>query len=161
MADDASNMEGSNIMILPITLVAAGGAGLINIWLGIRIGQVRTREKISIGDGGNESLIRRMRAQANFVEFTPFVLVLIGLVELARGPSTWLWAVAILYLLGRIAHALGMDGLTGARPVGVLVSMLTTLGLGIYAMVIAFTSDGEISQPTPADEAQMEAVPQG
>jgi uncharacterized protein len=148
-------------MILPITLFAAAGAALVNTWLGIRIGQTRTREKISIGDGGNDALIRRMRAQANFVEFTPFVLILIGLVELARGQSTWLWALAGLYLVARVLHAIGMDGWQPGRMAGVLVSMLTTVGLGIYALVIAFTSDGEISQPTPADAAQTETVPQG
>ncbi len=148
-------------MILPITLVAAAGAALVNIWLGVRIGQTRTREKISIGDGGNDALIRRMRAQANFVEFTPFVLILVGLVEFARGQSMWLWGVVILYLIARVLHALGMDGWQPGRMAGVLVSMLTTLGLAIYALVIAFGSNGEISQPIPADEAQTETVPQG
>jgi hypothetical protein len=51
-------------MILPIALTAAAAAAIVNLWLGIRIGQVRTREKISIGDGGNEALIRRMLALA-------------------------------------------------------------------------------------------------
>lgn len=147
-------------MILPISLTAAGIAALINIWLGIRIGQVRTREKISVGDGGNDALIRRMRAQANFIEFTPIVLVLVAVVELARGQSTWLWAVAIVYLLGRIAHALGMEKDSKLRSGGILTTMLITLGLGIYAIVVAHTSTGEVSTPS-ADEPTMETVPQG
>lgn len=77
-------------MILPISLTTAGAAALLNLWLAIRIGQVRTREKISVGDGGNEALMRRMRAQSNFVEFTPFVLILIALLELGTGTTTWL-----------------------------------------------------------------------
>jgi uncharacterized protein len=124
-------------MILPITLTAAGGAAIINLWLAIRIGQVRTSEKISIGDGGNPKLIARMRAQSNFVEFTPFVLILVGLVEAARGPSNWLWAVAGIYLIARIAHAFGMDGVKGGRPVGIMATMLIMLGLAIYAIIIA------------------------
>ena len=70
-------------MILPITLTIAGAAALLNIWLGPRVGQMRLAHKVSIGDGGNEALIARMRAQANFVEYTPFVLILLGLIELA------------------------------------------------------------------------------
>jgi len=124
---------------LPITLVAAGGAAIINIWLGVRIGQVRVKAKISIGDGGDLGLITRMRAQANFIEFTPIVLILIGAIELTQGSPIWLWAIASLYLLGRIGHALGMDGLPAGRMVGTLISMLTMLGLGIYAIVIPFT----------------------
>ena len=37
-------------MILPITLTIAGAAALINIWLMIRVGQVRTSEEVSVGD---------------------------------------------------------------------------------------------------------------
>jgi uncharacterized protein len=153
-------MEGTNIVILPTTLTAAGIAAIINMWLGIRIGQVRTREKISIGDGGNEALIRRMRAQANFVEFTPFVLILIAGIELAKGPSTWLWIVAGLYMLARVAHAIGMDGNGKARGAGIMITMLTMLGLGIYAIAIPHLAAGEISAPA-AGEPAVEAVPQG
>ena len=68
-------------MILPTTLCFAAAAVLVNFWLGMRCGQVRHSEKISIGDGGNEKLIRRMRAQANFVENVPLALILIWLVR--------------------------------------------------------------------------------
>jgi uncharacterized membrane protein YecN with MAPEG domain len=126
-------------MILQTTLCAAAAAALINIWLSIRCGQVRTSEKISIGDGGNEKLIARMRAHSNFVENTPFVLVLIAAIELARGGSMVLSAVAAAFMLGRVAHGLGMDG--GAfgkgRMVGTLITMLTLLGLGIWAVMTA------------------------
>ena len=150
------------MLILPITLTAAGCAALINLWLGIRIGQMRTKEKISIGDGGNDNLIRRMRAQANFIEYTPIVLVLLGLVESASGTSHWLWAVAILYLVGRILHPLGMDadGFGKGRMIGTLTSMLTTLGLGIYAIVLAFTAHPEVTAPM-ADDPAVSEVPQG
>jgi uncharacterized protein len=147
-------------MILPTTLTAAGIAALINMWLGVRIGQTRTREKISVGDGGNDALIRRMRAQANFIEYTPIVLVLLAAVELAKGPSTWLWIVAGVYMLARVAHAIGMDGNSKARGGGILITMLTMVGLGIYAIAIPHLAAGQISAPA-ADEPAMEAVPQG
>ena len=50
-----------------------------------------------------------MRAQANFIEYTPFVLILIGLIELAEGSQLWLWIVGVVYILARIAHGFGMD----------------------------------------------------
>jgi uncharacterized membrane protein YecN with MAPEG domain len=79
-----------------------------------------------------------MRAHANFAEYTPFVLILIGLVELAAGTSIWLWAVGAIYLLARIAHAFGMDraGRNPLRGIGILVTMLTLAGLGLYAVAI-------------------------
>lgn len=142
-------------MILPISLTAAAAAAFINLWLGIRIGQVRTSEKISIGDGGNEKVIRRMRAQANFVEFTPFVLILIALIELAAGTSTWLWAVMAVYMVARIAHAFGMDGMAKARPIGIMLTLLIMTGLAGYAVYVAHSSDGKITSPAT------EAVPAG
>ncbi len=53
--------------VLPVTLAAAAAAAVLNIWLGIRIGSLRTALNISVGDGGNEVLQRRMRAQLNYV----------------------------------------------------------------------------------------------
>jgi len=54
----------------------------------IRVGQVRTSEKISVGDGGNEKAIRRMRAHSNYVETASFVLILIGLIEMTSKGET-------------------------------------------------------------------------
>ena len=82
--------------ILPITLTIAGAAAIVNIWLAIRIVMVRLKAKVLIGDGGNALLTARMRAQLNYVEYTPLVLILIGLIELAKGTQTWLWAAGIL-----------------------------------------------------------------
>ncbi|MFM9935762.1 MAG: MAPEG family protein [Novosphingobium sp.] len=126
-------------MILPITLCSAAAAALINAWLAIRCGQVRTAEKILMGDGGNDTLIARMRAQANFVENTPFVLALIAALELALGGSTALAAVAGVYMIGRVLHALGMEGGTFAkgRMVGTMITLLTLLGLSIWAILTA------------------------
>ncbi len=135
-------------MILPIALTAAGLAAIINIWLAIRCGQVRTSQKISIGDGGNDALIRRMRAHSNFVEFTPFVLILIALIEYSQGTSTWLWIVMGVYMLGRVAHGVGMDGGDGiaakGRELGIILTMLILVGLGGYAIAIPHISGPDI-----------------
>jgi uncharacterized protein len=158
-------MGGIIKMILPITLTAAGLAALINIWLSIRVGQVRTREKVFTGDGGNDSVIRRMRAHSNFIENAPFVLALILAIELSKGPGTpgWLWWVMVVFMVGRVAHGLGMDGgvFGKGRMVGTLITMLTLLGLGLYALAIPYLADGQITAPTPTELQGAEAVPQG
>lgn len=139
-------------MVLPITLTLAGAAALINIWLGWRVGQVRTANKVAMGDDGNRAVIARMRAHANFVEYTPFVLILIALIELGDGTSLWLWAVGALYLLARIAHGFGMDvqppGRSRLRGVGILVTMLVLLGLGLYAIALPQLSGRVAEVPT-------------
>lgn len=128
-------------MSLSITLTIAAAAALINMWLMIRCGQARTSEKVSIGDGGNEFLIRRMRAHANFIESAPIVLVLIAALELTSGTSNWLWIVGIAFIIGRLLHALGMDGgaLGKGRTVGTILSMLTLLGLAVMALVTVYS----------------------
>jgi uncharacterized membrane protein YecN with MAPEG domain len=135
--------EGELMIILPVTLTAAGLAALLNIWIANRVGRVRGQEKVSIGDGGNARLIAAMRAHANYVEYTPFVLVLLGFIEVAvtdKGTNSpwWLWTVAILYLVGRVAHALGMtiDNPLKLRLIGTVVTLLTLLGLGVYAITL-------------------------
>lgn len=124
--------------VLPVSLSSAAAAAILSIWLMIRVGQVRMREKVSVGDGGNEKVIRRMRAHANFVESAPFVLALIAAIEWSGRGEPWLAYVAGAYFLGRIAHGVGMDGgaLRKGRMVGTLLTMLALLGLAIVAMLI-------------------------
>lgn len=125
-------------MILPITLSTAAAAALLNIWLTIRVGMVRRATGISVGDGGNEALIRRMRAQLNFVENAPVVLVMVGGIELARAGNPFLLGAAAIFILGRVAHGIGMDGgpLGFLRSVGTLTTMLTQLCLAVWAVSI-------------------------
>ena len=134
-------------MTLPITLTIAAGAALINIWLGTRISRLRLRHQVSVGDAGNPLIVNRMRAQANFVEYTPFFLILLAAVELAVGSPTWLWAVAILYIVGRLLHPFGLDrpAPNPLRMVGILLTWLVLAGLAIYALVLATTH-----RPKPA-----------
>ncbi len=123
-------------MLLSTTLCFAAAAALVNIWLAMRIGRLRGSAKVSVGDGGNEALIRRMRAQANFIEQTPITLVLVGLVELAGKGGTWLAAAAALFIIGRIAHAFGMDeGFKAGRGIGMLTAMLFQLVLIVVAVM--------------------------
>lgn len=126
-------------MTLPITLCLAAAAALINFWLALRCGRVRAKEKISIGAGGNDLLERRMRAQLNFAENTPWVLIMVAAIELAGKGGAWLPYVGGAYMLARVAHGLGMDGgsLEAGRGIGVMVTMLTQIGLAVVAILVA------------------------
>lgn len=145
------------MIILPISLTIAAGAALLNLWLSLRVGRVRTKENVFIGDGGSELVTRRMRAHSNFVENTAFVLILLALVELGLGSSIWLWAAGALYLVGRILHALGMDGMMWGRMAGTGITMLTQLGLAGLALFMVYatptgittTAIGETEVATP------------
>ncbi len=126
-------------MLLPVTLCTAAAMAILSIWLMARVGGVRNAKKIFVGDGGDDALTRRMRAHANFVESAPFVLALIAGVELAGKGGVWLPYVAGIYILARVGHAYGMEenGPGKARFVGTIITLLTLLGMGIYAALIA------------------------
>ncbi|WP_067738896.1 MAPEG family protein [Novosphingobium naphthalenivorans] len=126
-------------MILQTTLSLAAAAAVMNVWLAFRAGKLRYNAKILHGDGGNPLLMQRMRAQANFVENTPFVLFLVAAIEMTGKGGTWLAIVGSVYLLARISHAFGMDrdDTNPLRAVGFLVTTLTLLGLSTIAVMIA------------------------
>ena len=138
-------------MYLPITLTLAAAAALINLWLGMRVGQKRKEGKVSYGDGGYLPLVRRMRAQANFVEYTTFVVILVGLLELAWGSSMWLWGLAAAYVIGRLAHPFGMEaeGLGKGRMIGMMLTMLVTITLVVLAAVAAYQAGNIRVAPDP------------
>ena len=129
-------------MILQITLTIAGAAAILHVWLSLRVVRLRRPLKIGLGDGGNEVLLRRVRAHGNFTENTPLFLVLLAVVELAAGSNMLLWTAGILFILARLAHAFGMDR-PGGNPLrvgGAAVSWLTLLALGGYAILIGYQS---------------------
>lgn len=123
-------------MLLQTTLCLGAAALVINFWLTLRIGQLRTRLKISIGDGGNELLSRRMRAQLNFIEQVPVTLLVMGAVELAGKGGQWLAPLGAVFMLGRVAHAIGMDGkFRAGRPLGMMTAIVFQLVLVIAAVL--------------------------
>jgi uncharacterized membrane protein YecN with MAPEG domain len=111
-------------IILPASLATAAACGLINLWLAIRVGQMRRAHNVSVGDGGNMAVIARMRAHANFTEYAPIVLILLALLELARGTSPWVWGYGFAFVIARICHGVGMDTWKPGRTIGVALTML-------------------------------------
>jgi uncharacterized membrane protein YecN with MAPEG domain len=129
---------GEKNMLLTTSLCFAAAAVLVNFWLGMRIGKLRHAEKVSVGDGGKENIMRRMRAQANFMEQTPLTVALVALVELAGKGGQWLAPACAVFIIGRIAHAFGMDSDTSfkpGRPIGMLTAMLFQLVLIVVAVL--------------------------
>ena len=130
--------------MLPITLTISGAAALLNIWLGLRVSLLRRRHRVSVGHGNEPAIETRMRAHANFSEYTPIFLILLGLIEFSKGPQQWLWLVAILFVLGRILHAFGMDrsGANLLRVVGIASTWIGLLILAAYALALPYLEGG-------------------
>ena len=126
--------------MLPITLTIAAAAAVLHIWLAGRVSQLRRGFRISIGDGGNEALHRRIRAHGNYIENMPLVLILLALLELAGGDARILWGAAIIFIVARLLHAFGMDRTPPSklRMFGMMGSVLALLILAGYAVFLLY-----------------------
>lgn len=125
---------------LEVTTFTAAVCGLIYLVLSYRVSQVRMSEKIAMGDGGNADLIARMRTQANFGEYVPIILILMGLIEYATGYSVLLGIVSAVLIVGRLLHAVGM-GRPAPNPFrvsGTAGTWLILLVTSVWALILAF-----------------------
>jgi uncharacterized membrane protein YecN with MAPEG domain len=124
------------------TLITAGILGLLLLFLSAYVIAGRVKFKIDTGDGGNEAMRRRIRVQANFVEYVPVALILIMLVESGRIGPAWLpGALGATLVIARFWHAqglLGSSGVSAGRFMGtnltglvILVGALAALGRGV------------------------------
>lgn len=118
-------------MIFAVTPIYALPLALIFLILWFRVSAVRGKEKVSFGDGGNVELLRRVRQHGNFIEWTPFVLILMILAEGMGAPALYLHISGALLLIGRIVHPFGLTTVDHAahplRYVGNSTNLLATL----------------------------------
>ena len=105
-----------------------------------RVGQVRIRKNILLGDGGNDLVLSRMRAHANFTENAPLALIgLIGFAMLGASPIV-LHVFGAAFFIGRILHAMGMaKALKQGRLIGTLITLLTHFGQAGCLLFLIFT----------------------
>lgn len=127
-------------MPFPITSLYAGIAALLLVVLSLRVIRARYATRIEIGDGGDPGLIRRIRAQANFVEYVPVALIVIALAE-ANGAERWLLhALGAGLIVGRVAHGIGFVATAGpgaGRAIGMLLTYLVLVAGGLVAITQA------------------------
>ena len=83
---------------------------LVAIWfvLWVRVAGYRARLAVSIGDGGDIGLLERIRAHGNFIEWVPWVLLIILIAELSDAPAGFVHASGALLVLGRLIHPFGL-----------------------------------------------------
>ena len=123
--------------VLSITPIYVAILGLLFLPITIRVGLYRIKSKIKIGSGDDPEMVRRMRGQANFIETVPMALFLLIAMEVLGASHTWLHALGLTLVLGRIVHYFGVIGMVplAFRVVGIAVTMLTIL-LGSIWIVI-------------------------
>ena len=122
-----------------VTLIVAGLHGLLLLALLQPIVRLRRGRKVGIGDGGDRELLRRIRVHANFVEYVPMLLVLLGLLELAGLDRRIVTALGAMLLVGRVLHARGLgrtEGYSSGRFWGTALTWLVLLAGSIAAIAL-------------------------
>jgi len=87
-------------------------AGLLAMWylvLSIRVIQYRGAAKINLGDGGDPHMLRLQRAHANFSEYVPLILLMIGLLELSHVSIYILHGLGAALLVARLLHGIALS----------------------------------------------------
>ena len=115
--------------LLSITPIYIAILGLLFLPITIRVGLYRIKSSISIGTGDDPEMVRRMRGQANFIETVPMALILLIVMEVLGASNTWLHALGLTLVLGRIAHYFGLIEMAplAFRVIGIAATLLTIL----------------------------------
>jgi uncharacterized membrane protein YecN with MAPEG domain len=117
-----------------ITGLYAALATLLILLLAVRVIAYRRTHKIGLGDGNDSELRKRIRAHGNAIEYLPFGLVLLLLLELNQTLPLLLHIFGIVLIMARLAHAWGVSRHGGVSP-GRMVGVVLTIGV-LLAMAL-------------------------
>lgn len=128
-------------MTIPITALTAAICALLLLATAIDTVRQRLRAKAAFGDAGDAKLISASRSHANLAEHAPVVLVMIGALELARANHNLLLGIAIVFLVGRVAHIIGLyqpmsEKPPLARQIGVIFTWAVLATLAGWTMLV-------------------------
>lgn len=126
------------------TMLYAGALGIVFLILTARVIQQRGSSGIGLGDGGDTTLVRRIRGHSNFVEYVPLTLILIGLLETHGLNNLWLHVLGGALLVGRVLHGyafafsdhspVGRSGGIGLTLLSLAAASALAIWMGIQAL---------------------------
>jgi len=115
-------------------LLIAAISTLILLYLSIGTIKVRKSNKIIFGDGDNHELKQWIRAHGNFVENSPFILLLLFLLEYSGVSKVEIALAGTIFIAGRISHAYSMVKAEKYRD----GKLLTDIKFRVYGMSLTF-----------------------
>ena len=126
----AQRGQRQDLMSFQITAVYAALLAVLLVVLSVRVVGVRRAKKgVSLGDGDDADLRGRIRAHANFTEYTPMALLLMAMAEALGAAGLIVHALGLALTAGRIAHAVAIS------PVR-LDLLLRTIGMSLTFAVL-------------------------
>lgn len=95
-------------MTLQITSILTGLFCLFMVALSLRVSLRRREMNVSVGDGGDKVLQRRIRAHGNFIENAPLMVLAVAVIEYNAGVRWLVAVIALAFLVSRVVHAIGI-----------------------------------------------------
>ncbi|MBT5560085.1 MAG: glutathione metabolism protein [Proteobacteria bacterium] len=124
-------------MSVHITAIFTAVLALLQIYCTLQVAGRRRAQRISLGDQGDKELQRRIRAHGNFTETVPMALLILLINEIQGLPETWLYALGIALVVGRISHFIALTRKVSLqfRVFGMSITLLVML-IGAILLVI-------------------------
>ena len=119
-------------MLPTIVPIYAAIFAIMLVVLSLHVAKTRGDVRVAIGDGGNRTLLRRIRVQGNFTEYVPMALLVFMFVELQGWPRWLVHGLCLVLLAARLLHAYGV----AQEPEDIRLratGMATTAGLLVIA----------------------------
>jgi len=119
---------------MTITPLYAGILAIFFFALSVRVVALR-RGGVSLGDGGNPAMLRRIRGHGNFAEYVPFILLMMGFLELSHVSPYLLHGLGIVLVVARLLHGYALS-FTQKFFLGRFLGTVLTFGLLVVCGVL-------------------------
>jgi uncharacterized protein len=122
-----------------VTLVTACLCALLQFVLAVLVIRRRRQLGAPFAHGGDNTLLRHIRAHGNLAENAPTVLLLMLLCELLGLGRGLLLAAGGLFFAGRVLHALGLSKPQwhAGRVLGMAITLVVMSGLATAGLWLA------------------------
>ena len=122
---------------MEITLLYASLLTIMAVLLALKTGMTRGKTNTMLGNGESSELLQSIRAHGNLIENAPFVIILMGLLEMQSVADWKLHILGSLFFLFRIMHAYGISisrESTPYRLAGTIGSWLIMVSMSCYGI---------------------------
>ncbi len=121
-------------MSFQITAIYTSLLAILLLVLSLRVVRQRLQLKVGLGTGQHAGLEQAVRAQANFTEYVPLILLLLAFYEQGGGAAWTVHVAGASLLVARVLHAMGLartSGRSTGRFIGMIVTWLVLVVLAI------------------------------
>jgi hypothetical protein len=118
---------------------------MMKLALRVSVTKCRFQHKIMWGNVSNDGMARRIRAHANFTEWVPGTLILLGLIEMMGVSPVIIAVLGAMLIIARVLLALGLMGNAESfnRATGIVINW-AIIGLASVIGIVKFFAPGTL-----------------